>query len=463
MKSKKIISMVLAAGMLVGGIGFAPTKAMAATSGKVQAVQSIEKDLKKQAYAVLQQIKANPTEEKIKEARALLYDISDSTYKSSYNYLLDLYVNRSEVKPSIAVDELLAASKMNQDVTSYEQKFGLSLNLEGENLSEEETAALSQIIPMINSAKLEVIARTKSSDNNMKAQMDGNIKLDMMGIPIDMDLWADVDATGAVPKMKMVMQIPEFIKMMDPSMIGKEYLVYDLEKLMNVSTPAGAVTPDFSSMMNMSQAVNTKLTASLDNLLKVADAKLDIVSKVDLTKVDAEVAKNLSKAYNINLDNDKLVELIKLAVQDKEVKKVLKDYINEILAVDPTMEGQKLSDKQFDEMINTALPVLDMVKQIAQFDLNLVYGVDKEGFGSYQKGSFKITFNAEQLAALIGQIQPGQTIDTKSVYTLTINFDSNMTNINKDIKIAPMPEANEKNSIDLADMMTELSTVAPSI
>jgi hypothetical protein len=250
--------------------------------------------------------------------------------------------------------------------------------------------------------------------------------------------------------------------MTDPSLKDKQYFVYDLEKLMKMSSPAGVVTPDFSSMMNMSQGFNTKLTASFENVLKIADAKLNIVSKGDLTKINPEIAKNLSKVYNVNLDNDKLIGLIKLAVQDKEVKKVLKDFINEMVATDPAMKGQKLSDKDFDEVMNQMLPALDMVDQVAKFDLNLVYGVDKEGFASYQKGSFKITVDSAQISALMGVVQPGQTIDTKSKYTLTINFDSNTTNINKDIKIAPMPVVNEKNSLDLADMMTGLSTVTPA-
>ena len=463
MKNKKIVSMVLAAGMLIGGTGFAPVKAMAATEEKVQVVQLTEKDIKKQAYSILQEIKTNPTEKNIKEARALLFDITDATYKSAYTYLLDLYVSKSEVKPSIAVDELLAASKMNQAITSSEQKLGLTVNLEGKDLSDEEKAALASILPIINALKLDVTAKSKASDNNMKAQVDGNIKLNMMGMAMDMDIWADVDATGSMPKMKMIVEIPEFIKMTDPSLKDKQYLVYDLEKLMKMSSPAGVATPDFSSMMNMSQSVNTKLTASFEEVLKIVDAKLNIVSKGDLSKVDAETAKNLSKVYNVNIDNDKLIQLIKLAVQDKEVKKVLKDYINSMLAVDPATKGQKLSDKDFEMMLAQMLPAVDMLNQIAKFDISLVCGVDKEGFMAYQAGSIKVTVSPAQISALMGQVQPGQTVNSKSTYTLTINFDSNTTNINKDIKIAPMPEVNEKNSIDLADTMTQLTTTAPSI
>ncbi len=41
MRNKKIISMALAAGMLIGGIGFTPVKAMAATEDKGQVVQNV--------------------------------------------------------------------------------------------------------------------------------------------------------------------------------------------------------------------------------------------------------------------------------------------------------------------------------------------------------------------------------------------------------------------------------------
>ncbi len=460
MRNKKIISMALAAGMLIGGIGFTPVKAMAATEDKGQVVQNVEKNLKKQAYDVLQEIKANPTEEKIKEARTLLFDISDPTYKSAYTYLLDLYVSRSEVKPSIAVDELLLAAKLNQSIVSSEQKFGLTANLAGENLSDEEKAALAGILPIVNAFKLDVTAKTKASDNNMKASLDGNMKFDMMGMSMDMDIWADMDFTGTTPKMKMIIEIPEFAKMSDPSLKDKQYLIYDLEKLMAMSTPAGAVTPDFSSIMNMAQSFNTKFTTSFENVLKIADAKLDIISKGDLTKLDTETAKNLSKVYNVNLDNDKLMQLIKLSIQDKEMKKALKDYINIINATNPAIGGQKISDEDFDQMMNEMLPALDMINKVAKFDLSVVCGVDKEGFVSYQKGSFKITINSAEAAALMGVVQPGQTNDTKSIYTLTINFGSNITNINKDIKISPMPEVNEKNSIDLADMMVQTTEVS---
>ncbi|MGY0373130.1 hypothetical protein [Clostridium sp. JNZ J1-5] len=460
MKNKKIISIVLTAGMLLGGIGVQPIKAMAATGESVQAETKVnDQELKTKAYELLKQIRVNPNEKDIKEARKILTNISDQTYKSGYSYLLGLYIDRNIDKNISPMDELLKAYGMNQNITSAEQQMQFDINLKGENLSEDEKAMLAQILPIINTFKMGIDAKSKTSDENKKAQVEGNIKISINGMPIEMKTWADVDATAKVPKVKYVVEIPEAAKAFMPDGFkDKKYFVYDLEKILAEAGDIQGQMPNFGAIMNDAEVFGKKFMAATEDFMKLADAKYDIVSRGDLTKIDPSKAKDLSKLYKVELTNDKLIQIIKDALQDEKMMKMIKDYVNSTMEMDPSTKGQKIDDKEFKEGLNEVVKALDKMKDGLKFDLVYECGVNKEGYISYEKGSIKVTVNTAKLEELMGQVPgqlPGVEANGKSnsTYTLTMNFDSNSTNINKDIKMSPMPEVNEKNSVDFMQLM----------
>ncbi|KOA19970.1 hypothetical protein CLHOM_15350 [Clostridium homopropionicum DSM 5847] len=470
MKKKKIISMVLAAGLTVGGTGFLPVKALAATNDKVQVINAVvsQKDLKQQSYDLLNKIKENPTEADIKAARKMISGISDLRYTSAYIYLLNLYVDKNIDKGISPIDELLNASAKNQSITSMEQKFGLNTSLLAENLSEEEQMAMAQILPIINTLSFGMDSKMKTSDENKKIQIEGTIDISVMNMPVEAKMWIDMDITGATPKMKYIIEIPNSIKMFLPAEFkDKQYLVYDMETILKASGANGAQMAGFGDIMKSAEVFNKKFTASFNDFIKIADGKYDLVSRGDLATLDKETAQEVSKLYKIDLNNEKLLGIVNDALKDYSMKKVIKNYINDSMKLDPTIKGQEMTDKDFEEGIGEITKALGQLGDSLRLDMTLECGVNKEGYISYQKGSLKVTVDSAKLNALnAAENQKQNAANTKaasSKYTFTLNFDSKLSNINKEIKLAPMPEVNEQNSIDIMQLLIASSSVQPGM
>jgi hypothetical protein len=54
--------------------------------------------------------------------------------------------------------------------------------------------------------------------------------------------------------------------------------------------------------------------------------------------------------YEIKLDNEKLTNLIKFALQDKEMNKLIKDYVKFSINLGAEMENEKVSPEELKEM-----------------------------------------------------------------------------------------------------------------
>lgn len=443
MKSKKVLSMVLAAGIVVGGMGFSPIKALAATGNGVQAISSkTEKELKNEAYKLLKEVKANPTETNIKAARVASAGLTDKFYKSSYDYLLDLYVSRSGEKP--AIDELMDAYAMNMQVTKAENEMNFEISVDGENMSEEEQREFAAIQSMINNMKFNMNAKS-ITENETKAKISGNINMNIMGQEVNMKLWANVDASGDTPQGKYIIQIPELMKVM-ANLGDKDYIVCDLEDMMGTSVT------DMDGIMKAANAFNAKFTKNFSEFMKVADAKYGIVEEKDKIELDKDGSKGLVKAYTLTLTNEKLMNIIKDALQDEEMIKIIKDYVDDIMAMDP--EAPEISDEEFYTAIQAALPTLDELSSMIKFDINSNMGINKEGYISYEDGSIKFTVNADAISkALPEELSDSQEKnETNTTYIVTIKYDANSTNINGDVQLEAEPELTEENSLNLDDL-----------
>jgi hypothetical protein len=451
MKSKKVISMVLASGILMGGAGISPIRTFAATNEDVQATSvKTQKDLDIEAYNILKELNLNPTEENIRAARKALASLTDGTYRSSYRYLLDVYTDRGTEKP--AIDELIAANALNAEITSGETETNFGINLDGKNLSkeeEEQLAMMKLILTMNINSKMKF-----TGEENTKAKVSGNVNANLMGQEMKMNIWADVDISSSLPQIKYIIQVPEMLKALNPALSNKDYLVFDFAEVMeNPAMQQAGAMPDMGKIMDAATKFSTKFTKSFDEFIKIADAKYGIVERKDIKNIDADGKKALVKAYKVNIDNDDLVGIIGDMLKDEDMMKAVKTYLDEVMALDPN--APKPSNEEFYAGLEQVLPVLNQLSNVMNFDITFDMGVNKEGYVSYQNGNIKMTINPAVIASMAGEgnLKLEEQINANSSYTVTINLDSNMTNINGDVKVEDMPKVTEENSVSYTDLM----------
>lgn len=455
MKGKKIVSMVLAAGILIGGAGISPVRAFAATNEDVQITSAkTQKDLDIEAYNILKELNLNPTEENIKAARKALATLRDGLYRSAYKYLLDVYADRGTEKP--AIDELIAANALNAEIITGEIEKNFGINFDGKNLSKEEEQQLAMIKAILN---MNINSKIKfAGEENTKAKVSGNVNANLMGQEVKMNIWADVDISGSIPQIKYIIQVPEMLKVSNPALSNKDYIVFDFAEMMKnpAMEQAGAI-PDMRKIIDAASRFNTKFTKSFEEFIKIADAKYGIVERKELAKVDADGKKGLAKAYSVNIDTDDLIGIIGDMLKDEEMMGTVKAYLDEIMALDPN--ASKLSNEEFYAALEQALPVLNQLKDVMNFDITFDIGVNKEGYVSYQNGKIKININSAAIASMAGEgnTELKEQINPNSSYTVTINLDSNITNINGDVKVEDMPKVTEENSVNYIDLMNMTS------
>lgn len=449
MKSKKSISMILAAAVLATGISFVPARASAATKDSVK-VESKEQN--KNVKAAIKKAINNLNEENIKEARKMIAEIEDTNLKSLYNKALEYNIYKNMDKKISPVDELMLAFDKTNKVTSCESNIKVDLNMDGKNLTQEEMQSFAPIMQIINGIKIDGTSKFVGNGKNTEISAKSDLNFSFMNQIYKMSTWVDMNMEGKEPKMKYVITIPEALKATSPELKGKDYFVYDSEKL----TEELAQNVDYEKMMKSSMKLGNKMQLVLADFLRAADAKFNLVTRKDKQTVTIGNAKENVDIYEIKLDNQKLTEVIKFALQDKEMKKLIKDYAKFSINLGAEMQNQKASaeelkemEKAIDEGLNQLVGMLEELNKSVKYELVFNYGVNNDGYIAYQTGSVKFTVDAGKL----------QGADSNSQYTFVVNFSSDAYKINEKFNIEAMPEVNEKNSIDYVELLKESMSV----
>lgn len=445
MRSKKSISMILAAAVLATGISFVPARASAVTEGSVK-LESKEQN--KNVRAAVQKAIKDLNEENIKEARKMIAEVEDTNLKYLYNKALEYNIYKNVDKKVSPVDELVMAFDKTNKVTSCESNIKVDLNMDGKNLTQEEMQSFAPIMQIVNGIKIDGTSKFVGNGKNTEISAKSDLNLSFMNQIYKMSTWVDMNMEGKEPKTKYVITIPEALKATSPELKGKDYLVYDSEK---IAKELGE-NVDYGKMMQSSVKLGNKMQLVLVDFLRAADAKFNLVTRKDKQTVTIGNATENVDLYEIKLDNEKLTNLIKFALQDKEMNKLIKDYIKFSINLGAEMENEKVSpeelkemEKQIDEGLNQLVIMLEELNKSVEYELVFDFGVNKDGYITYQTAGIKATVDA-------GKIQGA---DSKSQYTFVVNFSSDAYNINGKVNIEAMPEVNEKNSIDYVELLKE--------
>jgi soluble cytochrome b562 len=163
MRSKKSISMILAAAVLATGISFVPARASAVTEGSVK-IESKEQN--KNVRSAVQKAIKDLNEENIKEARKMIAEVEDTNLKYLYNKALEYNIYKNVDKKVSPVDELVMAFDKTNKVTSCESNIKVDLNMDGKNLTQEEMQSFAPIMQIVNGIKIDGISKFVGNGKN---------------------------------------------------------------------------------------------------------------------------------------------------------------------------------------------------------------------------------------------------------------------------------------------------------
>jgi hypothetical protein len=386
---------------------------------------------------------------------------------------------------------LYDAFKNMQEVTSLETETSISFKLEGEGLGEMEQMQLNQVAQILNTTKFDLNQRVVGNEDNTKAKSQSELNINFMGMEIPIKMWADIDLETS--DMKTIISIPQILLSMmqsNPAMqdvenplIGKEYLIYDIGKMMEMEDE----NIDFKEMMEFQEEFQPKVIKFMEDIQKDLKLDSDIIELQEEKEVDGEKI----KVYSIKLNDESLRELVKELVdyilENDSTKEFIVEYMNGYMDTMMNMGlEEELSDEELEELkedmqdmeeeldegfkemkeeFDIFMEKYKDVKILGEEGINILYSINKDGYIVETDGVMDFSIDLEEIAKVNDAETDEDDLDEeemlypapemKGKVNFKINYNTKNTNINdKDMEIK-MPETTEENSIDLYEMMQE--------
>lgn len=382
---------------------------------------------------------------------------------------------------------LYDAIKNMQEVKAIESKTDISFNLSGQDLGEAESLQLNQIGSIVNGMKFTLNGKSIANEKNTIAKTESEVTVGFMGMNIPIKMWADMDLDNS--HMKMIYEIPEMLlgmmvanpmaADMENPLMGKEYLVYDMGKIMNVH----GEEIDYKAMIDFQKEFQPKAIKFMEDIQKDLKLNLNIIELQEEKEIDGEKI----KVYRVNLNDESLREVVKDIVhymlEDENAKEFLVDYMNEYVDLMKNMSlSNELSQEEMEEFEEELADLEENLDENltdlkAEFDkfmedhkdikilgeegINIRYFVNEKGYIIEEDGIMDFSIDLVQFANFeeihseeVDKdeiIYPGP--EMKGKINLKIKYNTKNTNINsKDLEII-MPETTRENSLDMEELM----------
>lgn len=358
--------------------------------------------------------------------------------------------------------ELYNAMEKMGEVTSLESETELGFQVKAEGFEESQEEIINQMITGLNDLKVVLNQKSIANKEQTKAQAEGKMGVEFGGVSMDMEVWSDVDMDGS--KMNSIIKMPAmFTSMMGPEVMNKEYIIYDIGKMMKSQDQE----VNFEEMIKLQKEIQPKIVELVKDIQKNFKLAFEIIELKEEKVVNGEKV----KVYELKLDDKALKELTKELVDttlDNEgTRKFIVEYIDTVMNMQSFKLNEDLDEKEikeemaevtdslednmgkFKEEFNKFMEKTKDINILGEEGISIEYTVNKAGYIVETKGILDFKIDLEQIAKTMEE----KPEDMKGLLSFKIDFNTKNKNINsKDIKIK-LPELNKENSIDFLELM----------
>ncbi len=382
-------------------------------------------------------------------------------------------LDRVATKDLTAADAkpLFDAIRKQQEIKTMESKGSLYLALKADGLSEEEQAVFDEIADVVNSTKIDAASKAVMNDDGTKVTAETSLSAKAKGFDVNTTIWVDMDMSGDTQKLTEVVKVPEILAgFMPEELQGKEYLVIDDQG----ANQSNAGNP--KELMEASKKLQDSMMKIIEKYMDEANTDFGIVKDRGIKVINTSEGKDYARIYQIRLDDATLKAVIKNSVndlaQDKDFIKLVKEYMLMMAEFETNPEVKAELEKAAAELenntdafiasFNKAMDILDDVKLIGQRGIAIDYTVNSQGYIINEKGNADFVVDTTKLGKAIAEIA-GETAaeepTTAGVYSIGIDFDTDIFNINGDIKVE-MPTITKENSMTVEELAAALAAQA---
>lgn len=355
--------------------------------------------------------------------------------------------------------ELFNAALKMQSVKSMQQHTSMTFQLTGSGFEPSIQQQVDTAAMFLKNGKLDFDLKTIGNEQKTAAKLEMNMNLALQGMDINMPVWVDSDLSGDTPKVTEIIKLPVMAKAaFPPQLAGKEYMV--LNPLdMNSS---GTSKLDMTKLMEFSKNFQASELKFLTSYSKRFKPNFDTVGQSTLY-MQTDDGSQLVNGYEIKLNDAQFKEFIRYTVnnlmQDEEALTFVKEYMAMMLQMSQlpnqayiqAIDLDVTKQAEFLAKFNTLMDQLKDVTLLGDKGLKLDY-VIYNGYFIKKSGVIDLKLDVNQvnrlMNALTGQSTP---VEAKGVLDLTINFSSDISEIDKPLEIK-LPEVNNSNSFDYQDL-----------
>lgn len=342
--------------------------------------------------------------------------------------------------------ELYNSFSKQKSMKSVEMKSDFSLKVSGKNLSSEEEKALATL-PLKDGVKVSTKSKSIVNEDKTIAKTQNEISVGISDMSMNMNVWTDMNVSGDKPQMKSVMTVPFILKNKLPQLNGKEYMVMDYAEMNSATNIPGQPPVDYKQIMELSKNIQPKLAELMKVYLQQYSFSKDIVTKSDKQNLVVGGVQQEVTIYEVKLNDSTFKELLKYTVANLgENKDIIEKFIKECMPSAGLIDLNKLPEAT--KSLASALDSIKDIKILGDNGLVLKYAINKDGDIINQKGTMDIVFDTANIKKLA---KGGQAPNFTGVYTITLDFNMDIYNINGDVKIE-MPTLTSANSINMIDL-----------
>ena len=233
---------------------------------------------------------------------------------------------------STAEGKVLYDAMMKSQNVNHVRVIRSNIQMDASGLNEQEQVAFEQIKAVLNNAEMSISMKQNVNADNAATMAKANANVSMGGIKMDMDIWLDMDMNSNPIKLKEIITVPAIITATDPSMAGKEYIVFDLGAMFNTPETEGQVSDvEISDTVKMMKEMQEKTLAFMSQYLIKFDPGFKFITDEGTRDIVTPERTVKAHIYQIKLDDKAAKKLVRYAVNDFVNSKEAMDFFTEYL------------------------------------------------------------------------------------------------------------------------------------
>jgi len=367
---------------------------------------------------------------------------------------------------------LMNAFGKSKTINSLQTQTNISLKVSGTNMSVQEQQMLGTMLPMVNGTKISILTKTNQNKEKTigKVQSDIALQLGQFPQPISMSVWADTDITGDEPIVNEVIKIPKLMGTQLPMELqGKDYMVMNLSDMTNAP---GMIQPNYKNLISFSKEFQPKFLDFIAKYAKQFNPTTDYIKHVGSQSFLENNKMQSTDTYEVKLTDKSFKDLMHYTLNNlagnTDAMNFVKDYMSAISSVYgiKNVENKTTQDeinKAFGDLttqlpqqllgLNKTLDSIENLKILGDNGITIKYTVNDEGYIIKEKGNAEFVVDLPSISKLASNsVAVSSPSDPTGIYTIGISFDTDMTNINKEVNINA-PTVNSSNSFNYTDLL----------